>query len=241
MMKRLFAILLCLTQPAWGAFTLIAHVGCGNGGAGCTTAAIDTTAGGGADLIVVHVGYLIGTVDSISDSVNGSGYTALTAHNSRSRMWYFFNSGTSANHTFTVAATDSFPSMEVLAFKGSQLSPDPFFAENGANGTSPPYTANTGAVTVNATGDLVVTGIMNGSIENILTSGYTISDQVTFVVATNYRSAASYKLSGTGSESDTWGNIGDFSSWGASIATFKQASAGAATPVCPSPFCGIIQ
>lgn len=211
-----------------------------------------------------------GRACSLANDTQGGGsntYVALTTRGTGisdfgTVQTYYSNgsnlTNTGASHTWTTSACSAaYPTMQIFAFKGTATS-SVFDAEDGIttpDTTATSFSAPTG-VTPAGCSEVLVTG-ENDSVaqgDTITLDGtYTmLSPTFQFVAGNHIASASGYKIksgSDSAAENPTWGptmNQGTFSPNATTeLAAFKSPSGscggGASTPVCPSPFCGIIQ
>lgn len=157
------------TTTAPSTWTIIATAGCQytSASSGCTTSAIDTTAGGGANLIIAAQSFNAGvTGNAITDSASnfwaaghnngggGSGF-AISIQN------YLISPTTSATHTFTIAGTNGFGGLTVLAVRDTAGTPseNAFSLSTCGTGTSMPN----GSLTPPSNHALFVSSIMYDS------------------------------------------------------------------------------
>ncbi len=215
------------------AYSLVAHVGAkSTNGAGFTSGSINTS---GADLLIVMVGNFSGTQPTLTDSVGASSntWTALTRQDSGSGssglIYYAKNATVGSGHTFTLTGANSFASMEVQAWSGSDLTA-PFDVENGANESSSLTSLQTGSVTPANNGSLIVAGLclrglsVSGDTATI-GSGFTDLDQQVGVSSQCLGSALAYLVQGTaGAVNPTW-SWTHVDSADAVIAVFKPGAA----------------
>src|SRR5574341_912330 len=190
-----------------------------------TSDAVDTT---GSSLLVVAVSsYAVVAVATVTDSKSNT-WTQLTtrtdpgANLSRQTLYYAQNPTVGTGHTFTASTspTASFPAIGVYAFSGTATTAV-FDVENG-NGADAVTSIQPGSVTPTQNNEVVVAALCFESSDTIsIGSGFTLSDQVPWVVNVNFGLAIAYKIQTTaGAENPTW-------SWTTSddiataIATFK--------------------
>ncbi len=227
------------------AYSLVAHVGAkSTTGSGFTSGSINTS---GADLLIVMVGNYSGTQPTLSDSVGGNSNTWVpltrqdSGNSSSALIYYAKNATVGSGHTFTLTGNNSFASMEVQAWSGSDLTA-PFDVQNGANESSNATTLQPGSVTPSNNGSLIVAGLCLRGFGTpgdtaTVNSGFTDLDQQTGVSSQCLGSALAYLVQGTaGAVNPTWTwTHGDDA--GAVIAVFK-AAAGGATVLSPWWFYG---
>jgi hypothetical protein len=191
-----------------------------------TTAGINTT---GATLLVAVVSYFPGSV-SLSDSVGGLGNTWVQAVDSGgtpgvSAIWYVKNpTHVGSGHTFTQNVSGSFPSIDVLAFSGTDTSANVDQINSVGNGAPPQAT---GSVTPSADNEVVVSGFaINTTGSDSIDSGFTITDQQPSIAGLCVGGAAAYLIQTTATAvNPTWDGTHGFGC-GVTIATFKAAASG---------------
>jgi len=189
---------------------------------GATTSAIDTT---GVTLIVVIVNWYAVTtaVATLTDS-KGNTYTGLTQRGNASiasRIFYCLAPIVGSGHTFTVAGTSTYSSIEVQGWNGNATS-SVVDTQNGT-GVSTSSTQQTGSVTPSENNCLIVAGMLFASSGTVsINSGFTISDQIAYSAPANYGAAAAYLVQTTaGAVNPTW--TATSADKVSSIAVFKPA------------------
>lgn len=232
----ILAILLLLTSRAWAAYAVISSTIAGSAaGNSVTTSAIDTT--GGTILIAGLSGYSGGSAPVLTDSKN-NGWTRLSVSSVTSNLqtfiYYSSNPVVGSGHTFTESATNSFPTLSVIALSGSTGLP--FDQETGSNSTGSSASFPTGSVTPTQDNELIVTVSNYEAVGTIsINSGFTISNQINAPGA-SYTSALAYLIqTSAAAVNPTWSQSGSFAET-TRIATFKAA---AVTPPASAAF-GII-
>jgi hypothetical protein len=178
-----------------------------SGGAGGTSASIDTT---GATLLVA-VGVADSGTPSISDS-KGNTWTPLTQVGGgfptyhRCRLYYVQNPTVGTGHTFTVSGTNA---SACFAAHGTLVTSGVFDAEAGAQRLG--VSAATGG-SVGAASRLVITGLGNesGSVTpSISTSGFSLDINEPHVGGVSYGTALGHKYV-SAAEDPSWSLGGTF-------------------------------
>lgn len=207
------------------AFSLIGHDKGALGNANTTTTpSINTT---GADLLVaVCSDYDTGATLTDSKSNTWASLTVQTA-TVRARIMYAKNATVGSGHTFTLAGAGLFPSLEVAAFSGSDLT-SPFDVENGAASASASSLAP-GSITPGSANELVVSGLSTqGASGTKSIDVLSILDQVVGL-GSNFDSALAYEIQTTATaRNPSWSWTGNRYA-AAVIATFKSAAAASFT------------
>jgi len=231
--------------PAHAAITLLGSgiFAASTGSDGVTTGTYDTTAGGGATLIVAAVSSYNDRWGSGLVTDNQSNvYTALTKQfpalgSSTSRLFYKNNPTTSTVHTFSVAVSCGacYPDLFVYAFTGTDTTA-PFEVENGATATGSPTSIQTGGgVAPAADGAVIITSVSDNlgtGTAQAVNSGFTISTTYGFVGGQHGAGAAAYLIQGAHATVDpTWSSLSG-SDAASTIAAFKAAGGGGGPPGC---------
>lgn len=210
------------------AFTLIAHLTQGSTDTnGFTSSSINTT---GADFLWVNV------TDNSSGVITDSNGNTWQVDGPKhiggfgaaySSQFYVKNALGGVGHTFSISGTGNSPSIEVVAWSGSDTT-SPLDQQNSASsnfGTS----AQPGSITPGVNGELILTGISYEDTANALSidSSFTISDQILQSNSAHVGGGAAYFVQSTaGAINPTWsesaGNIISIT-----IASFKAASGAA--------------
>lgn len=238
-MKKLFALLLCLCEPSWATIALVNNVS-GSGANTFTSSGVDTS---GSNLLVVVVSGNA-AAGTLSDS-NSNTWSPLTAHSdgaNQVQISYAKNATVGTGHTFTMTGSSIFTSICVLAFSGADTTA-PFDQENGTQGGGFDNTNFLpGSITPGSNNEVVVSGVSFNNTQTMsVNSGLAITDQVNFTGGTNYGCAGAYIVQGTAAAiNPQWTMTAPTTAGGITQASFKAGAAVATTPVCPSPFCGII-
>jgi hypothetical protein len=188
-----------------------------------TTDAIDTT---GADLIVIATSVDNGSTQATPTDSKSNTWTALgnSASTVRVKLYYAWGSGIAvgSGHTFSYNASDSFPSIAVIAFSGALVASDPINLENGASSAGA-TSLQTGSVSPAGT-DLFVTGIgwnAEAYVNFSINSAFTKQVGNDNVGGLAYGIAMAYKESGS-AENPTWSRTNsDYMA--TRIASFKGA------------------
>ena len=196
-------------------------------GAAITTDAIDTT---GATLLVVAVSQFALAAGTPSDSKSNTWVAGGSQNNSGNsiKMWYVTNPTVGTGHTFTVGVGNSYPSIFVVAFSGTDTSAARD-QENSAAGSG--TTIQPGSVTPTTNGQVLITGAAHDvglSISYTIDSGFTITDQAPTVAAQAYGGGIAYLIQGSAaSVNPTWTDSTSDGVHMAVIETFKAAAGGA--------------
>lgn len=205
-----------------------------SGGAVCTTAQVNMTANGGADLIVYAYSWYNGggaTFTNATDSSSNTYTNVITqiGGNQTLKCGYVQAPTVTSTMTFSAAVTGTpFNAMSVAGFKGSVASPlDKSNSTGAASGT----TLNTGATgTPVQDGELMAACLGLSASNTGTTSGTSIDSSYTLVGATNAASgsnngtAIGYLFQGTAASSNPafgWTASAGTSGASAGIMTFK--------------------
>lgn len=247
MIKKLLLILAVCSSPCWAVYAVISQVctGSTDGGSNVTTSAINTT---GANLIFLVNSILgAGTEGTITDNKSNA-WTKLTRYSgfqSGVTIYYSTAPAVGSGHTFSEAAgLSTYETLCALAVSGATSTNLPFDLENGAIGQSV-SSLQTGSITPSETSEIIVTGLGQcaglASAPKSINSGFTIAADEVLVPGQHCGGSIAYKIkTDTTAENPTWSWTGT-DDGSAAIAGFKDIAAGGTTPVCPSPFCGILQ
>jgi hypothetical protein len=219
------------------AFTHIAHAKITSANP-AVTAAMDTTAGGGASLLVAVCSRFT-TFPASGELTDSASNTWLlrtgqaSASNCNARVFYCIAPSTSATHTFTLTKSGDYPDVSVFAFHaGGTVT---YNQESGAVNSSDAYTLAPGSLTL-ASGELAITGIGGYYVPNpdpptvdssFLPSPVVFTDNL--AIGQNVMSASAYLIaSGAGAVSPTWtfGSGGTFIKMAAVMATFLDSGGG---------------
>jgi hypothetical protein len=198
-----------------------------NGG---TTSSVDST---GGNLVVVAVAsYEPSAAPTVSDS-KGNTYNALTEQidtgSHRIQLFYAANATVGSGHTFTVSGSTSYSSISVNVFSGAKTT-SPFDQQNGAGTGSSPL--STGSVTPTENDEVIVAGIGLDSAASALSinGGFSTPAVAYFAGGSAYGVGSAYLIQTTAAAANpAWSWTGGDQQT-AAIATFKVASAAAATP-----------
>lgn len=196
------------------------------GGTTVTTSGVDTT---GADLLVAVVSYYgqTGTGDpAFSDSKSNS-WTALTArelgfNNAAVKIFYCKPTSVGSGHTFTAAATNSYPTVSVSAFSGAKAT-SPFDQESGTATNSASTSYQAGSITPSEDGCLLVAGVTTDGTSHTINSSFnaTATDKLS---SNRMGGGIAYKVQTTaGAENPTWSWTGS-TMRAAALASFKPAA-----------------
>lgn len=184
-----------------------------------TTSAIDTT---GANFIVVNAGYYPGSVPALSDSKSNT-WAPLTAQINAgivNRLFYCFNPTVGSGHTFTLAGSTTFPSIQVDAF--DNMGSGSFDVENGTTFTNQ-ITVQPGSVTPSQANTLVIAGIgfeTNSGGAVSVDGGFTANTSPQVPGSNEGGSIAYLVLSSIAAQNPTWNLTNNSGFVGATIAAF---------------------
>lgn len=205
------------------AFSLIGHdVGAVGNTDSTTTPSIDTT---GADLLVAVCTDLGGNALVLTDSKSNT-WTALTKKTNviDTVIMYVKNPTVGTGHTFAIGS-GGYPSLEVAAFSGSDLT-SPFDVENGGS-TGGAASLSTGSITPGSANELVIAGL--GTESMVGTKSITllaVLDQAADN-GNNFGGALAYEIQTTATaRNPSWSWSGSHFA-AAVIASFKAAAAAA--------------
>lgn len=194
------------------------------GSSGGTTASVDTT---GANLITIHVAWasVLGGV-SVADN-KGNSFPPRTQHSDGSVASQIFEAvapTVGSGHTFSITGAGVFLAAQVCAWSGAAASP--FDVENGSSGSG--TSLQTGNVTPSEDKELLFSGVVidiNGSNTYAIDSGFVVSDENDYTVASNEGGAAAYLIeTSAAAKNPTWSWAGGSGGAAASIATYKAAA-----------------
>lgn len=214
-----------------------------------TTGALDTT--GDTLFVIVESCYISGTNCSINTvPIDSNGNTWHMAVNSQQNgggasygtIFYAYDKSgsplvTGSGNTFsTNSSNSSYPSMEVLTFKGTLTTGNPLDqTNNSAVGTGSVSTVQPGSITPSVNNEVIVSSLtsFDTSLNVSIDSGMTITGQIPGVGGQHFSSAAAYIVQTTaGAINPTWTNAQTVTSLAAGIASFK-AGAATSTPLAP--------
>lgn len=206
------------------AIALVAHTGASSTtNNNVTTSAIDTT---GATLLVFVISD--GGSATISDSKGNSWGTANIGPSggsrAQSRIFSVKSPTVGTGHTFTASSTGAGPSIEILAFSGTDTSAN-VDQTNSASAVSAANLAP-GSITPSVNNEVVVTGFaydpgLSASITN--DSNFTITDVNQGAGGQAWAGAAAYSIQTTAAAVNPNWSTGAGSADGATIASFKAA------------------
>lgn len=216
------------TGGGGGSPALIDSVATGGTANGATSSAINTT---GANLLVVSVSwYPAGGVDvqtaQLSDS-NGNTWTQLNLAGiisstiTANRLFYCQGGTVGSGHTFTVSATNSYPSIAVMAFSNVSVSPLDVQSQGEASSTT---TVQPGSITATQANAILVTSVsfeVNGTTASVDLSftGAVVASPTT---GNNVGGGMAYRIDTSATATNpTWTKTGGTSHMAASIAAFK--------------------
>jgi hypothetical protein len=204
--------------PASGAITVVATTAKGGISTGVTSDAIDTT---GANLIVIAISRWTAVV-TVSDNKSNT-YTPLTLRqvtsNNANQLFYCASPTVGTGHTFTGAATGSFPSIAVVAASGAALVP--FDQENGATATA--SSLATGSITPSENNCLVIAGVAANGTSFGINGGFTAAAS-DYAAGVHVGGGIAYLVQTTAAAANpTWTWTGGSSPVAATIASFKAA------------------
>ncbi len=177
-------------------YSLLAHAGAQGTANAATTPPMNTT---GATLLALWVASYEGAPPpTITDSFDNVWVQLQIHFGSTSRGTWFFcdNPAVGANHTFTVAGTNSFPAIGASAWSGPQVSVAD--AASGTGTASYVTTAQPGSVTPTAAGDLCLFGLTcaqaGAPAGPTIDSGFTVLDSAVNVANTSLGMAHAYMV-----------------------------------------------
>jgi hypothetical protein len=232
MRKLLLLIPLVLCASVAHAQTLVAHGICGGASACGTAISINTT---GANFIAYAVSnYNVVASPTVTDSQSGSSntYTCLTKYVANASTYGLqicytatvpAHVGTS--HTFNFSCTGCFSSIAVQAWSGMAASSVFQSGTDVGAGITSGNSLQPGSITPSGP-TVVITafGIYAATATASINSSYTISDQVSFVMATNEGVALAYLIQSSGSATNPLWSSTATNSEIAAIAAFKYTA-----------------
>ena len=177
------AAVLAFAVPVEASFTHIATASGSGNQSGVTTGDIDTTASGGADLIVCsgawYSGGGAGENPTFADSASNS-WTKLTVRTAvtySNALWYKISPTTNASHNFSLTGTDVYSSLQCSAFAAAGTVT--FEAESAGGTTNPATSLQPGSLTPSGNDRLFVTGLTwHGNSETVsIDNSFTIGAQ----------------------------------------------------------------
>src|SRR5215469_977609 len=224
-------------------FSLVAHATI-TGAAGGTTGSVTTT---GADLLVAAISWYngnpgaptisdnksnvwiqIGSADQVSELVGTPGAPGLTDV----RLYYCASPTVGTGHTFTVGTTTGniFASLEVQAWSGAATS---HCLDQSTGGTRQAMAIQPGAITPSQNNALLVTAIAPSSDSanaTAIDSGFTITDNNSFVGGTNVAGALAYLIqTSAATVNPTW-TVSTSTKPGTIVASFVTVATSTGTP-----------
>lgn len=215
---------------------LVAHTGTQGAGqpSSITTPAINTT---GATGLIIAVGWWDGVGNvSVSDSKSNTWapVTKYVTSNCSVEFFTCLNPGSvGSGHTFSKTGTDTYGSIAVLAFSGTDTTAS--VDGNSGAGTASGTTQQPGSITPSQNGSVVITalGMSAHSGSGSIDGGFTVSDS--FVDGSNYGVALAYLIQTSAAAANpTW--TASSGALEACIISIKAAAGGAAgqSPLAPS-------
>ena len=185
-----------------------------------TTTGVDTT---GADFLLVVISYWSQS-STLSDSKTNS-WNWLTTYgttNAFVKIGYVYNPNVGSGHTFSAYA--DYGCIFFYAFSGMDITSAVYDTENGANEAT-----NTGSITPNVTGELLVTAFCGGASGNTSTvsGGFVIEDLTPYSAGVNPGGGVAFDnvYDSTDAVSCDWTDVAVANN-ALTIAAFKLASAG---------------
>lgn len=232
-MKRLIAILLCLSTPSWATWTSVQI----KGAASCGS--ITVTALGAGNLVISRTG---SSASGASQTIPTGGCAGTWTHqasclvnsggvNASNDIYYCLNAsgGTTA---ITTAMTGSCDSSQILEY--STTSGPPIFDNcNTATNASSLTSVTAPSITISGTNDVLVQTAECGSTISSISGGPSWTSPVPLVENGN---AATGAINTTNTTQPTWTQTAGTDQMTA--IAFKETSG--TTNTCAQPFCGII-
>lgn len=198
-------------------------------GVGDDSLHFDSTAGGGAKLLVAKVSRYSAAsgYPTVPRKKGGGSFTALTPRTQSdvtTQIFYIINPTTSATDWVSIGdgSTGNYVAMEVAVY--SATGTVTFVAENGAAGTSSPL--STGSVTPSSNGSLIVAGIGTNATSNThsIGSSLTIEQQSAGGTGVSYSGAFADLVQTTAAAiNPQWTSTGSPSMLAAVVAVFSDA------------------
>lgn len=226
-------LLLLVAAPVEATFTHLATASMSSSAStGATTGNIDTTASGGADLIVCHAGFYNGGSEGenpiLTDSASNS-WTKLETESSvsySSALWYKISPATSGTHNFTVSGVESYPAIQCAAFTATGTVSFEAESAGGAVTDAGPASVQPGSLTPSGDDRVFITGLMfHTSNTASINSSFSIGAQDN-VGANNEGGAIAYRIQvSAGALNPTWSwSTNSFAA--ATMATFSDSGGG---------------
>lgn len=214
-------------SDASAAFSVIANIAAGStSSTAVTTGSVDTT---GATFMVVWVAsYKNATFPTLTDSKSNT-WTAASLRTCAGpfcawgKFFYVNNPTVGSGHTFTVTCSGScYPSVEAQAFSGNLTTATPFDQESGGTAAQP------GSITPSVANSLLVTAYATDTVDTLtVDSGFTISDQITFVSGQRFGSAMAYLIeTSIAAQNPTWSAPMSTAPGPSAMIVFKPAPSG---------------
>ncbi len=226
-------VLLGIDLQAASGVLLVSHTSAAatSGPADVVTPAIDTT---GSTLIVASVSSYSGGTFILQDSASNT-WTGLPGQTNTSMtetLFYTVNASTSSSHTFTVHVTGGsvYGAIAVAAFSGVAATA----AFDQTAGTTLTYTSlQPGPVTPSQGGELIVSGLAmySTSVTATASSGYTITDQLSFNSGVSWGIGLMYAVQGIAAAANPAWMVPSTQIMSGTNATFRSA-----VPFAPSSF-----
>jgi hypothetical protein len=202
----------------------------GGTSSGVTGVMGDTTAGGGADLIIVGVVYSSSTIVFADSVPNTYSKTTVVSANSLNIVFYYCQSPTnSSTMNWEAINTASFASLTAMWFKGSTTSPLDAQPTGGGTGAVSGTSLQAGSLTPNFNNEVIVAALGGNASNTIpsVDSGFSIPIWTNFATPNgHYLIAMSYLIQTTAGAVNpkfSWGNsmvnIGTSASFKAAIGT----------------------
>ena len=189
-----------------------------------TTSAINTT---GANLLLIGFTFFTGGSAPVLTDNKSNTWTQLAISsvtgNLGSVIYYSSNPIVGAGHTFTESASNTFPTVCVLALSGD-AAVSPFDQQNGNNSNGLGSTIQTNSVSPTVDNEVLFTVVAADTAgTDTINSGFTISNQAA-ANGNSYNTGCAYIIKGAGTAgvgvNPTWTNPGS-NTEATRIATFK--------------------
>lgn len=212
------------TGGGGGSPALIANVGTAGTANGVTSGNINTT---GANLLIVNAAwYSAGAADVTLTDSNSNTWTALTTQASTlvsQRLYYCYGATVGSGHNFTLSATNSYPSIQVIAL--SNMSSSPLDQNTGSTTGGAWTTKQPGSITPTQGNTVVVVGLSfeaNSAGAISIDGSYTISNTVAHGSGTNEGGSLAYQIfTSASAQNPTWTTASSSTDGATTIASFK--------------------
>lgn len=211
------------------AITIVAHTAKVGTSTGCTTTAQNTT---GATGIVLGATWLKGsTTPTITSSPSAGTFTERTEYSGAATLttalWYIASPTTGATQTFTIAGTNIFCPLFMVAFAGS-LAASPFDVENGGAGVAT-LTQQPGSITPNFANEILITTMGKQATTTgnaTINGGFSTPDYINSAGGASFGGGMSYLIQTTATAANPTWTTDVTSEMTADIASFQVAAAG---------------